>query len=52
MTRYTCRMDERLKPLIIPGLALVVIAAWFFIVRPMMTTDGPTDEDTPAETGE
>lgn len=45
-------MDERLKPLIIPGLALVIIAAWFFIVRPMMTTDVPADGDAPAETGE
>ncbi len=38
-------MPEQLKPYLLPIVALLLVAAWFLIIQPMMKTSEPAPDD-------
>ena len=52
--RYNERVPEQLKPYLLPIVALILVAAWFLIIQPMMTKSEPAppgNEKAAGETG-
>ncbi len=47
-------MPEQLKPYLLPIVALILVAAWFLIIQPMMTVSEPApaqNQEAAGETG-